>query len=71
MHFHKVSTVWAVLHSVLTVENTILTLTKVDEFSLDHMAEVRYESTGTEAYLRTGLRSYNRTANLHCNCDRC
>ena len=71
MRFHVVSTVWAVLHSVLTVENTTLTSTKVDELSLDHMAEVRYESTGTESYLRTGLRGYNRTASPHYNCDGC
>lgn len=68
-HVHEVSTVWPVLCSVLTVENTTLRLTKVDSLTLDHMAELRCESTGTEAYLRTGLRRYNRTANPHCNCD--
>lgn len=68
-HVHEVSTVWPVLCSVLTVENTTLRLTKVDLLTLDHTAELRCESTGTEAYLRTGLRRYNRTANPHCNCD--
>lgn len=68
-HVHEVSTVWPVLCSALTVENTTLRLTKVDSLTLDHTAELRCESTGTEAYLRTGLRRYNRTANPHCNCD--
>lgn len=66
-HVHEVSTVWAVLCSVLAVENTTLSLTKVDQLALDHTAELRCESTGTEAYLRAGLRRYNRTANPHCD----